>query len=359
MGAALVRALGELQGLEGKRLVVLASDSGDPQPERHLPRLRELAGDLEPEELRVLLVMVGRGPSTGLSTLAGALGGLAEVTRVENTGQAWTELLEGELLAQRAERREGRFTARLTPEGRARSTGLPARVSAFAPVRAREGALTLVEALDPETEDPPLAVLGRWRGARVLALALRPSETAELLPPLIPLLLPPPSAKVSLQAERRQGGLELLLEGAKLPETARVEVLADEGESLEVSLEQETPRRRSAWLPQVPSRRLRVTAWGPERLATTTVPDLAQAELAELGPDYALLAALCSAAGGRLLSGPPSLADPLPTPAPHGGAPAPLLPWLGLLALLLLVLEAGVEGWQVRAKVQKLAAGHA
>jgi len=360
VGAALVHALEGLAaaGADADLLGLVVSDSEDPDPTRHLERIRAAAAALPAERLEVRLVLIGAGEAHSLRTLAEAVGPPARVLRAGDAEDALRELVEGELLARRAARREGGFPVRPTAEGAARGLELPARVAAFAPVRPRDAAEVLARVEDPETDDPPLVVLGRRGLGRVLCVPAGPRVAGPALRALRDVLLPVRAEGVDLQAERADGGLAVVARGELPAGPLRVRLEpTGGGEARATPLVPHTPTEAAARLDRVPAAPLLVTLLGAEGglLDATHVPGAGHAELARSGPDYAALDRLTRATGGQLLAALPAPERPLPEPPRAGAAAWPLAPWLALAALALLVLESGAGALRERLGARRAA----
>lgn len=353
VGAGLVASLQALAAApaEADLLVVLATDSEDPDPTRHLEAIGRAAAELadgRPRPPRVLLVHVGAGRLEALRTLAAACEPAeVRVERAADSGEALRALVRGELHAQRAELRRGRFDLALTAAGAARGLVLPGAISAYAPVRLRDGvaAEPLAFVTDPGLDAAaPAAVLGRLGAGRVLAAPLELAEAGPLLGQVVGELAARAPDGVELTAVRR--GRRIRVAARARPGLdltgAAAHLLGTDGARGRLDLTPGSPEH-AAGVGEAPTpRALEVVlrARGGARLATAWVPDAAGAELAEPGPDLVRLARAAEATGGRLLAAPPSAARPLPRGRPT--ARRALAPLLALLALGLLTLEAAL-----------------
>lgn len=345
LGAGVLRGLEVLRGREGDLLLVAVSDAEDPRPERHLAAIRAAAAALPAERLSVLLVRVaapGAAPAPAYEALAAAIGPMARVVEVADSGEALRTRIEGELLARRAAIRRGPFPVEVTPEGAARGLSSLPPAPAYAPVRARQAALVLARVRDPELGDPPLAALGRVEAGAVLALPLPAGACPPLLARLLPALVPA-SARARLEVERRGVGLALRVTGEEpLPGQLRARVEGD-GRSESVLLVREGPRRARGRLPSAPAGPGWVTLLDPAGapLASTGVAGAAEAELAAATPDWDALQRVAAASGGSVLPGLPSPERPLPRP-PGARVRVGAGPLLAAAALLLLLVEAAL-----------------
>jgi hypothetical protein len=358
IGLGLTSALRELVGApeDDELLVILATDSEDPHPARHEAQLRALATQLAGRDGRALLVHIGAGSVETLKRLAGVLRPVFDVSvhRVSDAGPALRELVEGELLASRSDVRTGAFPVTVTPAGTARRLSAPARVPVFAAVRVREddayAAEVLATVVDPSTGNPPLAVLGRHGLGRTLVLPLTVPLAAPMLQGLVQELLPPRRGAAQLVARRdgRELVFEVSGEALEIGLTVRGEGL--DGATFEQTLTPVTPNRQRGRVLAPTARALHVGVYGTggERLATATLPDAAQSELAAQGPDFSLLNAITAGTGGSLLPAPPTPKHPLPAPVGSSDARHSLGPFAALAMLLLLVADAAAATLRAR-----------
>lgn len=358
IGAALVQALVEVASVEGKgdRIVILATDAEDEQVGRHQVTLERLATKLQGTESTVLLIQIGAGPTDALLALKRFLPGLAvRVRRAETADEALRALVEGELLARRALVRQGSFPVRLAPAGRARNLSPPARVEAFAPVRLRSepayAAQALVLVRDAETADPPGAVLGRVGLSRILALPIEGGQASSLVRSLAPELVPPGRQDVALTLTRAGRELIVAARGADLPLGLRVRLEGVDGARATAELTPLTPSRHEARIAAPSPGALHAVLEdreGRQRFAVGTVRGTAHDELLQPGADHALLTALSETTGGQPLTHLPSATQPVGRAWARRRGAAALAPWFGLLALVLLVLEAGALTFRTR-----------
>jgi len=360
IGAALVSCLEELAAApsqEADRLVILATDSEDAAPRRHAEALRALAARVEALRVKVLLVRIGATDAPALEALRGFLTPRVEVEvqRAADAGEALRALVEGELLTRKASVRRASEGFAVKPTSADLGAALPPRVTAFAPVRARTepeyAAQPLAAVVDPETADPPLVVLGRLGLGRTLALATEGAPAAQLLAAVWPRLLPPRQRGVQWSVRRSRDELSVEARGDGLPEALRVRALGEDGGEAEAALAPYTDtssRARLASPTSGPLHAVLLSARG-ERLAVRTLPGAAHEELAWVGPDHASLTAIAQATGGRHLVA-------LPAQLPPGKArrSEPLGPWLALIALSLLLLEAGAATLRTRLTARRL-----
>ena len=350
LGAGLLRALEAARGREGDLLVVLVSDAEDPRPERHLAAISAAAGALPPERLSVLMIRIappGAAPAPAYAALVAAVGPAAQLAEVAEAGDALRARIEGALLARRAALRSGAFPLTPTPEGAARGLVASGHAPVYAPVRAREGALALVRAGDPELHDPPVAVLGRREAGAVLAVSLQPGMAAPILGALLPALLPARAIAATLTAERAGGELELVARGPALspglPSGLTVRLEGPGVSATPVELLVQAPDRASARLVPAPAAATWATLLDPRGapLCAVALPGALDDELAAAGPDRDALERVARASGGQVLATPPARDHPLPRPsgaAPPAGAGA----LLAGAALALLLLEAAL-----------------
>ncbi len=363
IGGALLLGLEALAGAspDVDVLVALATDAEDPDPARHADALRRAAAALAAARAgaerpaRALLIHIGPGPLETLRALESELAPALEVdvARAAGAGEALRDLLEGELLAQRADRRAGPLPLTLTPAGEARGLELPASAPAFAPVRLRpepeRGAVALASVLDPELGEAPALVLGRLGLGRVLAAPLPGPTAAPLLSALTGELAAPPAEAVALRATREGEAVRLEATGP-LPLGARALLLAEDGGRAEALLAPAGPDQAWATARAPSARPLRVILVGPDgaRLAAAHVPDAGHTELAGgAGPDLGALAAAARAGRGALLTTLPTAARPLAAES-LAAERASLSPALAALGLLLVLLEAAAAAWRVR-----------
>jgi hypothetical protein len=91
---------------------------------------------------------------------------------------------------------------------------------------------------------------------------------------------------------------------------------------------------------------------GDPRLGSASLRDAAHDELAASGADLVALGAAARVTGGALLSAPPTAERPLPRLGAVARAPTPLAPWAALVALALILTEAGWGTLRARARAR-------
>ena len=343
VGAALSLGL-EMLAASGERdaSLIVATDSEDPDPSRHAAAIRSRAAAFPAGALDVVLVLIGRDGDTGsLEALAAQVGPAARVVQVADAEQALRELVASELASRRNERRSGRFAVAVGESGQAWGLTALAGLTAYAPTRPREAAEVLAVVRDAEANDPPACALGRRGAGRVLAAPVEVTWLPRLLGPALGRLLPPRRDALELSAARQGRGLAVELRGP-LGGDVEVRLLAADGARLAAAPWPLTPTQARLTWDAVPAAAAQVVAVDGlgERLAGVAVPALGVAELAAVGPDPGALIDAARAGGGALLTGWPSLEQPLPRPRAAAEVRA-LAPWLWGLALLLLLADAG------------------